>query len=515
MSALFEASFEARRQEPLLRLEGAEWTYGDVDDLATRIAVVLAEQGVQPGDRVAVKVPKVPETVALYLAVLRLGGVYLPLNSAYTGGELTYFLDDARPRVMVADLGGESEVEATGVATTTLTLGADAAGTLLEHAARVDDAARPPRVEIGPDDAAAILYTSGTTGRSKGAVLTHRGLASNCEALLSTWRFTADDVLVHALPLFHVHGLFVALNMTMSAGASLHFLPGFDTDRIIDLLPSSTVLMGVPTFYTRLLDHPGLTREQCVPMRLFVSGSAPLTTETHEAWRDRTGHAILERYGMTETNMITSNPYDGERRAGTVGQPLPGVQVRVTDRETGAPLAAGEIGSIEVRGPNVFREYWNKPEKTAEELAADGWFTTGDVGLFDADGYLAIVGRDKDLVISGGYNVYPKEVEALLDEHDSVLESAVIGVPHPDLGEAVVAVVVPSSGSGLDTDDLLASLTDRLARFKQPRAVEAVEELPRNVMGKVQKAELRASFAHLFTPTTSPAPQSAQKEGDR
>ncbi len=353
-------------------------------------------------------------------------------------------------------------------------------------------------VERSLDDAAAILYTSGTTGRSKGAVLTHGNLASNCEALLAEWRFTAADRLIHALPIFHTHGLFVACNMSLTAGATMIFLTRFDVDEIIDLMADATVLMGVPTFYTRLLKSPRLDTQATAGMRLFVAGSAPLSADDHAAFNERTGHRILERYGMTETCMITSNPYDGERRPGAVGMPLPGVQIRITDRESGAPLPQGEIGSIEVRGPNVFQCYWRMPEKTASEFRDDHFFITGDLGLIDSDGYLRIVGRDKDLVISGGYNVYPKEVESLIDELPEVVESAVIGVPHPDLGEGVTAIVVVRPGEVLDRARVLEALSESLARYKQPKEVIMVDELPRNVMGKVQKNELRNRYADIY-----------------
>lgn len=494
---LFDDAVATDPDAPLVRRADGALTYGDVAAQVDRFAGALVGLGVTPGDRVAVRTQKLPEVLALYLATLRVGGVYLPLNTAYTGAELAYFIEDAGPRVVVGAPGSEQELDVSDVHVATL--GPDGTGTL----GAVLGSPAPDtstRVEVGPDDAAAILYTSGTTGRSKGAVLTHRALASNCESLNEAWRFTADDVLIHALPLFHVHGLFVAANMTLTSGASMHWLESFDADRIVDLLESSSVLMGVPTFYTRLLEHPGLTKESTSGMRLFVSGSAPLTAETHHAWTERTGHDILERYGMTETGMMTSNPYDGERRAGTVGMPLPGIDVRVVDREDGTPLPMGEVGSIQVKGPNVFREYWNKPEKTAEDMTDDGYFVTGDVGIYDADGYLSIVGRDKDLIISGGYNVYPKEVEDALGDHPAVRESAVIGLPHRDLGEVPAAVVVlEDDQTGPSADDLLASLQGRLARFKQPRAVEFVPELPRNVMGKIQKAELRATYADLFT----------------
>jgi malonyl-CoA/methylmalonyl-CoA synthetase len=349
----------------------------------------------------------------------------------------------------------------------------------------------------GADDLAAILYTSGTTGRSKGAMLSHRNLLSNAEVLLTEWRFTAEDVLVHALPIFHTHGLFVASNLALLSGAGMIWLPGFEAGAVLAALPKATVMMGVPTFYTRLLEEPGLTRDLVGHMRLFISGSAPLLAETHEAWEARTGHRILERYGMTETNMNTSNPYEGERRAGTVGFPLPGVELRILAE--GREVPAGEVGMIEVRGPNVFGGYWQMPEKTAEELRADGWFITGDLGMRDADGYVHIVGRAKDLVITGGYNVYPKEVEMVLDEVPGVAESAVIGVPHPDFGEAVFAVLVAQKGVALQPEAALAAIAGQLARFKQPKAAVVVDSLPRNTMGKVQKNLLRDSYKGWFS----------------
>ena len=352
-------------------------------------------------------------------------------------------------------------------------------------------------VSRAPDDLAALLYTSGTTGRSKGAMLTHANLLSNAEVLRDVWRFTRDDILLHALPIFHTHGLFVATNITLLAGGSMIFVPKFDPEQMIALLPSATAMMGVPTFYTRLLDDPRLTRALVAHLRLFISGSAPLLEETHTRFADRTGHRILERYGMTETNMNTSNPYDGDRRPGTVGRPLPGVELSVMDGDT--PVAPGEVGQIEIRGPNVFKGYWNNPEKTREELRGNGFFRTGDLGRVDADGYLHIVGRGKDLIISGGFNIYPKEVELALDGLPGVSESAVIGVPHPDMGEGVVGVLVPQPDARLDPDALLAKLRDSLARYKQPRRLFVIDALPRNAMGKVQKADLRARFADAFT----------------
>jgi malonyl-CoA/methylmalonyl-CoA synthetase len=375
------------------------------------------------------------------------------------------------------------------------TLAPDGSGSL---DALVAAAGPVPPVAREPDDLAALLYTSGTTGRSKGAMLTHRNLLSNAEVLTELWRFTPADVLLHALPVFHTHGLFVATNIVLLAGASMILLPGFEAGAVLDALPAATAMMGVPTFYTRLLDESRLTRDRVANMRLFVSGSAPLLPETHAAWAARTGHAILERYGMTETGMIASNPCDGERRPGTVGPPLPGVAVRIADPDSGAPLPPGETGMVEVRGPNVFAGYWRMPEKTAAEFRPDGFFVTGDLGRFDADGYLSIIGRQKDLIITGGLNVYPREVEVLLDAAPGVRESAVIGVPHPDFGEAVLGVLVAEPGAVPDLDAISAGLRDRIARFKQPKALVVVEALPRNSMGKVQKAELRARFAGHF-----------------
>lgn len=465
---------------------------------AERMAKALVASGVKPGDRVAVQVPKTQAMLELYVGTVLAGAVFLPLNTAYTAAEITYFLTDAEPRIFVCDPNCKDELSAVakdaGVAEV-LTIGADENGSLPERR----DAAAPgftpsPR---GPDDLAAILYTSGTTGRSKGAMLTHRALASNAQTLKDSWHFSADDVLIHALPIFHTHGLFVATNITLLAGSSCIFMSKFDADDILGYMPDATVLMGVPTFYVRLLETEGLGKASVI-MRLFVSGSAPLLAETHDRWRDVTGHAILERYGMTETNMNTSNPYDGDRRAGTVGLPLPGVEVIVTDPATGAPLPQGEIGVLEVRGPNVFAGYWKMPDKTAEELRDNGFFITGDLGRIDADGYVHIVGRGKDLIISGGYNIYPKEIELVIDDLPGVVESAVIGVPHKDFGEAVVAVIVAQDGVEISAKDVSNMIKDNLARFKQPKSIEFVQALPRNAMGKVQKNVLREAYDGVF-----------------
>ena len=477
---------------------GEEVSYKAFFANAERMAQALVDAGVKPGDRVAVQAPKTQAMLELYVATVLAGGVFLPLNTAYTASEITYFLTDAKPWVFVCDPKCEDELSAVakdaGV-DQVLTIGADEGGSLPERR----DAAAPgftpaPR---GPDDLAAILYTSGTTGRSKGAMLTHRALASNAQTLKDSWHFSADDVLIHALPIFHTHGLFVATNITLLAGSSCIFMSKFDADDILGYMPDATVLMGVPTFYVRLLETEGVG-EASVNMRLFVSGSAPLLAETHDRWRDVTGHAILERYGMTETNMNTSNPYDGDRRAGTVGFPLPGVEVIVTDPATGAPLPQGEIGVLEVRGPNVFAGYWKMPDKTAEELRDNGFFITGDLGRIDADGYVHIVGRGKDLIISGGYNIYPKEIELVIDDLPGVVESAVIGVPHKDFGEAVVAVIVAQDGVEISAKDVSNMIKDNLARFKQPKRIEFVQALPRNAMGKVQKNVLREAYDGVF-----------------
>ncbi len=446
-----------------------------------RIANALIGLGLIKGDRLLVQVEKCEAVLSLYLACLRVGVVFLPVNPAYTLAETAHFLTDAEPALVVTDPGRAVGPGARVIALDallTMALGQDARFAEPDHA---------------EGDLAAVLYTSGTTGRSKGVMLSRENLASNAEALVGLWRFTEADVLLHALPVFHTHGLFVATNCALYSGAAMIFQRSFAPDAVLAALPRAAVLMGVPTFYARLLADPRLDRAVCAGVRLFISGSAPLSPATHAEWRDRTGHLILERYGMTETNMITSNPYAGDRRAGTVGMPLPGVEVRVMGAH--GPVPVGEAGSIEVRGPSVFQGYWRLPEKTAEEFR-DGWFVTGDLGAFDAEGYLSILGRATDLVITGGLNVYPAEVEAALDALPGVVASAVIGVPHPDFGEAVVACVVGS----VVPEAVQAGLRDRLARFKIPKRVILMEDLPRNAMGKVQKAELRRTFAELFSP---------------
>ncbi len=483
--------------KPFLRTPaGRALTYGELAAGSARFAGALVELGVKPGDRVAVQVEKSPEVVLLYLACLRAGAVYLPLNTAYTLAELDYFIGDAEPALVVCDPKSRDGIARIAPGCVVETLDAEGKGGLTERAN--DQPASFTDVERGADDLAAILYTSGTTGRSKGAMLTHANLASNARTLAEVWRFTGEDVLLHALPIFHIHGLFVALNVTLTAGASLIYLAKFDPDALVRLMPQATVMMGVPTFYVRLLQDERLDHALAAGMRLFVSGSAPLLAETHRLWRMRTGHAILERYGMTETGMNTSNPYEGERVAGTVGPPLPGVDLRITDPETGKALPQGEVGMIEVRGSNVFKGYWRMPEKTAAELRGDGYFITGDLGLIDRSGYVQIVGRGKDLIITGGYNVYPKEVESEIDALPGVVESAVIGLPHPDLGEGVTAVVAVAQGAALEEAAMLKALSERLAGFKRPKRVLFVADLPRNTMGKVQKAALREQHKGLY-----------------
>lgn len=500
---VYEAFLRTVERTPsavLFSLPGeADVTYGEAAERVARFAQALTSLGVGRGDRVATQTPKCADAVLLYLATLHVGGVYLPLNTAYTHDEIDYFLGDAAPTVFVVDPGHESEHRhRAGPSLSVQSLGTDGTGTLNDLVAQSEPSPEPE--PMTPDEPAAILYTSGTTGRSKGAVLTHRNLRSNAEALVECWRFTAEDVLIHALPIFHTHGLFVACNVVFSAGARMIFLPRFDVHQVVDLMPQATSLMGVPTFYTRLLGSQQLTADACAGMRLFVSGSAPLLAEHHREFTERTGHSILERYGMTETGMITSNPYGGPRKPGAVGFPLPGVAIRVVHRETAQPLDQGEVGIVEVSGPNVFAGYWQMPVKTAAEFRADGYFITGDLGRIDDEGYLCLVGRDKDLVISGGFNVYPSEVEDALDVLPGVHESAVIGLPHPDLGEGVTAVVVREAGAAISEAEILSAMQGHLARFKQPKRVLFVDELPRNVMGKVQKASLRSEHASLYVP---------------
>jgi len=480
---------------------GLFYSWKDLDRASAMIANLLDALGLEEGARIAVQVEKSVEAMMLYLATLRAGYVFLPLNTAYQSAEIEYFIGNAEPAVVVCTSRNASWVGAIANAAGTrhvFTLDDDRTGTLLEVAAQCSD--RHAVAHKNADDLAAILYTSGTTGRSKGAMLTHGNLLSNAEVLKDYWGWTKGDVLIHALPIFHVHGLFVALHGALLNGSKMIWFSKFDPKRVVEKLPEATVFMGVPTLYVRLLAEPGLTREAVRNMRLFVAGSAPLLIETFDEWRERTGHTILERYGMSETVMLTSNPYSpaqGERRGGTVGFALPGVQLRVRD-DSGRDCTTDEIGNIQVSGPNVFVGYWRMPEKTKEEFTADGFFKTGDVGKIDGRGYITIVGRSKDLIISGGYNVYPAEIEGYINELPGVAESAVIGVPHPDFGEVGVAIVIPKPGAAPDADAIVAALKSKLANFKIPKRCFVVNELPRNTMGKVQKALLREQHKGLF-----------------
>jgi malonyl-CoA/methylmalonyl-CoA synthetase len=497
--SLIAPSFAKPDKPFIIKPDGAVITYGDALAASGRIANMLASKGVKPGDRIAVQVEKSPEAILLYLGCARAGVVFLPLNTAYTLTEVEYFVGDAEPAMVVCT---PQRLDSIGPMAKKLgvghveTLGAAGDGSVMEasrgHSATFETVAR------AENDLAALLYTSGTTGRSKGAMLTQKNLSSNAFTLRDVWRFTADDVLLHALPIFHTHGLFVATNTTLVAGSSMIFLPKFDPDEIFKHMPKSTVMMGVPTFYTRLLQDKRLTKDATAHMRLFVAGSAPLLADTHRQWQARTGHAVLERYGMTETGMITSNPYDGDRVPGAVGYPLPEISVRIADPETGKLLPTDAVGMIEVKGPNVFIGYWRMPEKTKAEFRDDGFFVTGDLGKIDDKGYVHIVGRGKDLVISGGYNVYPKEVETEIDSIDGVVESAVIGVPHADFGEGVTAVVVAKPDAGLDEKSMLKLLDARLAKYKLPKRILFLQDLPRNSMGKVLKAELRKTYENLY-----------------
>jgi len=477
-------------------------SFEDFFQNAEKIAYALINAGIRPGDRVAMQVEKSSSALELYFGTILAGAGFLPLNTAYVTDEVDFFLRDAQPSIFVcapSKLDNLTKIAESCGVSKIWTLSADGTGSLIDK----KNAESPgfTGVKRNPDDLAAVLYTSGTTGRSKGAMLTHRNLQSNAEALVKCWQFTDEDILIHALPLYHTHGLFVATNVSLLAGSSLLLMKKFDADAICRRMPQASVLMGVPTFYVRLLEHPDL-ENVAKNMRLFVSGSAPMLPHTHALWKERTGQTILERYGMTETSMNTSNPYFGERRAGTAGLPLPGVEVIVTDPATGKVLQNGRTGMIEIRGPNVFKGYWGMPEKTAEELRENGFFITGDLGSIGEDGYVSLVGRSKDLIISAGYNIYPKEVELMLDSIDGVFESAVIGVPHPDLGEAVVAVIVTESGISLNHDSIIDLLQNRIALFKHPKQIIFIDELPRNSMGKVQKNVLRESYLGIYNKKT-------------
>jgi malonyl-CoA/methylmalonyl-CoA synthetase len=481
--------------------DGKTYTYRDLADISGRIASTLALRGVAAGDRVVAQVDKSPEAFMLCVACWRLGAIFVPLNTAYTIPELEYFLGDAEPRIVIVRPQDKETLapiaHKLGVAYIE-TLGGGGEGSLMELA-QSRTSTDFPRFAGGPDEPTILLYTSGTTGRSKGAMITRRNIASNAAALVKAWQFTQADVLLHALPIFHVHGLCISSNTVLAAGARMLFLAKFDSDEVMRLMPRATVMMGVPTFYTRLLQHPDLTRKATAHMRLFISGSAPLLPETHRQFEVKTGHRILERYAMTETLVNTSNPYAGKRLAGTVGFAVPGVEIRVVDPETGMRLSEPEaVGVLEVRGPNVFKGYWRNPEKTAAEFRPDGFFITGDLGKIGGNDYVHIVGRAKDLIITGGFNVYPKEVESEIDVLPGVVESAVIGIPHPDFGEGVTAVVIKAKGAAIDERQLLKALGGRLANYKHPKRVLFVDELPRNALGKVQKNVLRDTYSALY-----------------
>jgi malonyl-CoA/methylmalonyl-CoA synthetase len=499
---LYDALFgiHAGKDTPFLILPDERViTHAEFLAKAAQYAHQITASGLGAGDRLAVQIGKSPNALAVYAACVQAGVIFLPLNTAYTGAEVEYFIDNSGAKLVLCDGTKRDEIApiCDRLSARLDIMNADGSGSFDDAAAQ--HPTEFATVDRAPNDLAAFLYTSGTTGRSKGAMLSQENLLSNSQVLVEHWRFGAQDVLLHALPIFHTHGLFVATNVCLLAGCTMRFYAGFDRDMIIRDIPKATSIMGVPTFYTRLLDDPRFDRDLTKNMRLFISGSAPLLAETHIQFEERTGHRILERYGMTETNMNTSNPYDGDRRAGTVGHPLPGIEVKVCDPETGAELPTGEIGVLEVRGPNVFQGYWQMPEKTREELRENGFFITGDLAHIDSDGYVTIVGRSKDLIISGGYNIYPKEIELILDDQPGVLESAVVGVPHPDFGETVVAILVPAQGETPDTNAIKASVEGQLARFKQPRSYQIMESLPRNTMGKVQKNILRDMHKGLFS----------------
>jgi malonyl-CoA/methylmalonyl-CoA synthetase len=497
--AALRAAFPADLDSPAVETDsGLVYSWRDIDRATAMIANLLRSLKVPQGSRIAVQVDKSVEAMMLYLATLRAGYVFLPLNTAYQSAEIEYFVGNAEPAVVVCtgrNFGWVSRIAFKAGTKHVFTLNEDRTGSLLDRAVHHSDVHEV--AQCAEDDLAAILYTSGTTGRSKGAMLTHGNLLSNALVLKDYWHWEPGDVLIHALPIFHVHGLFVAIHGALLNGSRMIWLAKFDPKLVIQAMPRATVFMGVPTLYVRMLAEPALNRDAAKHMRLFVSGSAPLLIETFNEWQERTGHTILERYGMSETIMLTSNPYDGERRGGTVGFPLPGVSVRVRD-DQGKEVPRGEIGGIQVKGPNVFKGYWRMPEKTKEEFTGDGWFKTGDVGRIDERGYVTIVGRSKDLIISGGYNVYPAEIEGYINEMPGVAESAVVGVPHPDFGEVGVAVVIAKSGARVDGEQIIAKLKSQLANFKVPKRCFVVDELPRNTMGKVQKNLLREAHRQLF-----------------
>ena len=495
---LIEALFRTRQPNSLhpfaIFEDGGTLTYANFLDGAERVAATLRNSGVAPGDRVAFQAPKSITSLQMYLGAVMAGGIFVPLNPAYTSEEVEYFLADSQPKLLICE---QFRVEA-------LRKGNDGAVRIrsLEYLRREIAAAKRPLrfqypVARSPSDIAAILYTSGTTGRPKGAMLSHSALATNSNVLVKLWRFSKSDVLIHALPAYHTHGLFVATNVALMAGCTLLFFEKFNADAVLSAFPKATALMGVPTFYTRMLQVPELNRSLASNMRFFISGSAPLLPETHKEWHRRTGHEILERYGMTEANMITSIPYDGPRKPGTVGLPLAGVELRIRESANGREVQEGKTGVLEIKSPALFSGYWQMPEKTKSEFTDDGYFITGDLASRDSDGFITIEGRAKDLVISGGLNIYPKEVEGVIDRCPGVAESAVFGVPHSDFGEAAVAVVVLEDAD-VSIGEIQDFLADKLARYKHPKRVAIMEALPRNAMGKVQKSVLRSDFKTIF-----------------
>ena len=486
------SNFE-KSEKIFLQTENRKYSFKEFNQLCNKIANFLLDSKIRENYRVLVKLEKSVICLAIYIATIRAGCIYVPVNTSYTAAEVDYFIVNSQPSLFISNYESIKNISNKNIKTAQLEN--DLSGPFLEKVQSQKDIFEP--IKRDKDDIASILYTSGTTGRSKGAMLTHNNLVSNTKSLLKIWKFSDKDVLLHALPIYHIHGLFVAFNICILSGAKINFIEKFEIEKVIEKLPISTVMMGVPTYYTRLLQSQNLNHSLTKNIRLFISGSAPLLSETHKEFEKKTGHKILERYGMTETNMNTSNPYDGERKPGTVGFPLPGINVRITDPKNGEKLGIDKIGMIEIKGDNVFSGYWKMKKQTNDSFTKDGFFVTGDLGKFTADGYLSIIGRDKDLIISGGLNVYPKEVELLLDQNPNVKESAVIGVPHRDFGEAVVAVIVGNDKKDLEIE-IIGSIKNKLANFKQPKKIILIPELPRNAMGKVQKQKLRSTYNKLF-----------------
>ena len=486
-------SVYANSNKIFIETESQKYSFKEFDDLVNKIANLLIASDLSEGDRVLVKLEKSIFSFALYIASIRAGGIFVPVNNDYTASEIDYFIENSIPYIFISNDESIKKVQNRNLKT--FSLNSDMSGTFLENIKTQNTSFVP--IERKKNDIASILYTSGTTGRSKGAMLSHNNLFSNTRELLKIWKFNENDALLHALPIYHIHGLFVACNLCLISGAKIHFIQKFQTEKVIEYLPKSTVMMGVPTFYTRLLESKKLNSQITENIRVFISGSAPLLYETHKEFEKVTGHKILERYGMTETNMNTSNPYDGERRAGTVGIPLPEVNIRITDPETNVKLGSEKIGMIEIKGENIFEGYWTMEEQTKDSFTVDGYFITGDLGKFSSDGYLSIIGRNKDLIISGGLNIYPKEIEVVIDGINYVKESAIIGIPHKDFGEAVLAIVVANNEKISETT-IMKVIQTKIAKFKQPKKIIFVSELPRNAMGKVQKQTLRNNYNKIF-----------------